>query len=73
MRFGRRRENAVGSRLFRGCDLFNRRCLSVGLLGWSISLGQELVDYTSALLLLDASLMGFVLFGPKVLVYFPAH
>ena len=34
---------------------------------------KELVDDASALLLLDPSLLRFLLFGEELVVYFPAH
>ena len=61
------------TRLFRGCDLFDRRRLSVGLLGWFIRLGQKLIDHARTLLLLYSSLLRSLLFGPEFVIYFPAH
>src|SRR5258708_3132056 len=58
---------------FRGCDLFDWRRLSVGLLGWFIRLGQELIDHARTLLLLYSSLLRSLLFGPEFVIYFPAH
>jgi hypothetical protein len=37
------------------------------------SFAQELIDNASALLLLDPSLLRFLLFSEELVVYFPAH
>jgi hypothetical protein len=63
----------AAGRLFRRYDLFDRRLLSVGLLGRFIRLGQELIDHASTLLLLYPSLLRSLLFGPEFVIYFPAH
>jgi hypothetical protein len=64
---------ATAQGLFRWCNLFDRRRLSVGLLGWFIRLGQELIDHARTLLLLYSSLLRSLLFGPEFVIYFPAH
>jgi hypothetical protein len=45
------------ARLFRWCDFFDRPSFNVGLIALHVGLVQKVVDNTSALLLLDPSLL----------------
>ena len=59
--------------LFRGSYFSGRRSFDIGLFAVFIGVGQELVDNASALLLLDPSLLRFLLFSKKLVIHFPAH
>jgi hypothetical protein len=60
------------SELFRRRDLFDWSSFDVRPIALFIGVVQELVDDTSALLLLDPSFLRF-LFGEELVVHFPAH
>jgi hypothetical protein len=59
--------------LFRRRDLLDRRSFDVGLFALFIGLVQELIDDANTLLLLDPSLLRFLVFGQEFVIYFPAH
>ena len=59
--------------LFRRRGLFGRRSFHVARFALLISFVQELVDHASASLLLDPSLLRFLLFSEELVIYFPAH
>jgi hypothetical protein len=63
----------MAHRLFRRYDLVDRSSFGLCVIALLIGLVQKLVDNTSALLLLDPSLLRFLLFGEELVVYFPAH
>jgi hypothetical protein len=60
-------------RLFRSYDLVDLRLFGLRIVGLFIGLAQELVEDACTLLLLDPSLVRFLLFGEELVVYFPAH
>jgi hypothetical protein len=60
-------------RLFRSYDLIDLRLFGLRIVGLFIGLAQELVEDACTLLLLDPSLVRFLLFGEELVVYFPAH
>ena len=61
-------------RLFCGCGLFGRRCFDFGLLAFFIGVVQEPIDDARALLLLDPSVLRFLLlFSEEFVVDFPTH
>ena len=64
---------AVAGGLFRRRDLLDRRSFDVGLFALFIGLVQELIDDANTLLLLDPSLLRFLVFGQDFVIYFPAH
>jgi hypothetical protein len=59
--------------LFRRRGLFGRRSFDVARFALLISFVQELVDHARASLLLDPSLLRFLLFSEELVIYFPAH
>ena len=63
----------LAHRLFRGYDLVDRGPFSLCVIALLIGLVQELVDDARALLLLDPSLLRFLLRGEDLVVYFVAH
>src|SRR5262245_5036132 len=65
-------EGAVAGKLFRRRDLFDRRSFDIGLANF-IGIIQELADDTGAFLLLDPSLLRFLLLSQEWVIYFPAH
>jgi hypothetical protein len=60
-------------RLFRSYDLVYLRLFGLRIVGLFIGLAQELVEDACTLLLLDSSLVRYLLFGEELVVYFPAH
>jgi hypothetical protein len=60
-------------RLFRSYDLVDLRLFGLRIVGLFIGLAQELVEDACTLLLLDSSLVRYLLFGEELVVYFPAH
>src|SRR5262245_50758900 len=60
-------------RLFCGCSLFDRRCFDLGLLALLIGVVQQPIDDARTLLLLDPSVLRFLLLGEEFVVYFPTH
>ena len=59
--------------LFRRRGLFGRRSFDVARFALLISFVQELVNHARASLLLDPSLLRFLLFSEELVIYFPAH
>src|SRR5262249_1342165 len=59
--------------LFRRRGLFGRRSFDVARFALLISFDQELVDHARASLLLDPSLLRFLLFSEELVIYFPAQ
>ena len=59
--------------LFRGRNFFDRCSFDVSLFALFSGVAQELVDNARALLLLNPSLLHFLLFSEELVVYFPAH
>ena len=64
---------AIGAELFCRCNLFDRRSFDFGLLALFIGFIQEPIDDARTLLLLDPSVLRFLLFSEKFVVYFPTH
>src|SRR5262249_31783080 len=65
---------SLAHRLFCGCDLFDRRSFDFGLLALCIGVVQEPIDDARALLLLDPSILRFLLlFIEEFVVDFPTH
>jgi len=64
---------SLAHRVFCGCDLFDRRSFDLGLLALCIGVVQEPVDDACTLLLLDPSVLRFLLFSEEFVVYFPTH
>ena len=62
----------LAHRLFCRCSLFDRRFFD-GLFALSIGIVQEPIDEASTALLLDPSLLRFLLVGEEPVIYFPAH
>jgi hypothetical protein len=63
----------LAHRLFRRYDLVDGGPFSLCVIALLIGLVQELVDDARALLLLDPSLLRFLLRGEDLVVYFVAH
>ena len=63
----------MAHRLFRRYDLVHGGPFSLCVIALLIGLVQELVDDARALLLLDPSLLRFLLRGEDLVVYFVAH
>jgi hypothetical protein len=63
----------LADRLFRRYDLVDGGSFSLCVIALLIGLVQELVDDARALLLLDPSLLRFLLRGEDLVVYFVAH
>ena len=59
--------------LFWRCNLFDRRSSDFGLLALFIGFVQESIDDAGTLLLLDPSVLRFLLFSEEFVVYFPTH
>jgi NAD(P)H-binding len=68
-----RRFGAGRAPLFRRRGLFGRRSFDVARFALLISFAQELVNHARASLLLDPSLLRFLLFSEELVIYFPAH
>src|SRR5262249_50276976 len=69
-----RRSGAVAHWLFCGCSLFHRGSFDFGLLALFIGFVHEPIDDARALLLLDPSVLRFLLlFSEEFVVDFPTH
>jgi hypothetical protein len=65
--------SGLAHQLFCRCNLVDRRSFGFGLLALFIGFVQEPVDDARTLLLLDPSVLRFLLFSEKFVVYFPTH
>ena len=63
----------LAQRLFCGRNLFERRCLDLGLLALFIGLVQEPIDDARTFFLLDPSVLRPLLLSEEFVIDFPTH